>query len=343
MQTIEDFNKSILYDGKYDLITYVKHINSLSIEPIDLSFMEKFLEYVDLNTCCIPHTLLVDYGVFKEKNASNHIKETLELYEFKEGEDFLLPNVREFNGGRGNKNIYYLKPDTFKFILMRSKCEKKYAKYYLLLEKSIKYYHDYQIIYKDYIISQKDDKIDALIAETREIKQLNLELLSQNKDIKEDLSTLIDFSVDQAEQNELSESKIKTVIVDRINKPDNKNSIEQLLLFTYKDSYYVVRGTLTYIKTKYRSLTNVTYPKESQTDYVLLKHFKDVPNARHLFRVLKERYNVINNGNTFKTHLDAIHIIQDIIDNRYTILIEEKELANARTKASKKVLKVLNK
>lgn len=224
---------------------------------------------------------------------------------------------------------------------MRSKCEKKYAKYYLLLEKSIKYYHDYQIMYKDYIISQKDDKIDALIAETREIKQLNLELLSQNKDIKEDLSTLIDFSVDQAEQNELSESKIKTVIVDRINKPDNKNDIEQLLLFTYKDSYYVVRDTLSYIKTKYRSLTSVSYPKESKTEYILLKHFKDVPNSRHLFRVLKERYNVINNGNTFKTNLDAIHIIQDIIDNRYTILIEEKELANARTKANKKVLKVI--
>lgn len=106
MHTIEEFNKSILYDNKYDLLTYVNKINNLSSQPIDLSFMEKFLEYVENDTCCIPHTLLVDYGVFSSKNTFAHVKETLLLYEFIENEDFRLSNVRESapKGGCTHKN-----------------------------------------------------------------------------------------------------------------------------------------------------------------------------------------------------------------------------------------------
>ena len=44
------------------------------------------------------------------------------------------------------KNINYMTPDTFKYCLMRSKNTNKYAKYYILLEKCIKYYSEYQIL-----------------------------------------------------------------------------------------------------------------------------------------------------------------------------------------------------
>lgn len=97
------------------------------------------------------------------------------------------------------------------------------------------------------------------------------------------------------------------------------------------------------LRLKYRQLTNVTFPKKSETEYVLLKHFFNVPNARHLFRVLKEKYNITPSGNSFSTTLDPINIIQEIIDNRYTINIEEQEIAKAKKKATKKVLTVLNK
>uniref|UniRef100_A0A6C0ECK6 Uncharacterized protein n=1 Tax=viral metagenome TaxID=1070528 RepID=A0A6C0ECK6_9ZZZZ len=60
---------------------------------------------------------------------------------------------------------------------MRSQKTRKYAKYYLLLEKCIKYFNDYQnemkdkyiiilknkIVQKDTEIIIKDDKIDQLI------------------------------------------------------------------------------------------------------------------------------------------------------------------------------------
>ena len=57
------------------------------------------------------------------------------------------------------KNEYYLHPDAFKICLMRSKNTKIYAKYYLLLEKCIKYFNDYQLeLNKKYIIKLKNKK-----------------------------------------------------------------------------------------------------------------------------------------------------------------------------------------
>ena len=45
-------------------------------------------------------------------------------------------------------NEYYLYPDTFKICLIRSQKTLVYTKYFILLEKSIKYYIDYQNILK---------------------------------------------------------------------------------------------------------------------------------------------------------------------------------------------------
>jgi len=39
---------------------------------------------------------------------------------------------------------------------MSSKNSDKYADYYLLLEKSIKYYHKFQLDYKDKLLKEKD-------------------------------------------------------------------------------------------------------------------------------------------------------------------------------------------
>jgi len=87
------------------------------------------------------------------------IKKILDQNNFIENEDFNLRNVSDFknsNGGRGNKNEYFLHPRSFKICLMRSLKTKIYAKYYLLLEECIKYYNDYQIeLNKKYIIKLK--------------------------------------------------------------------------------------------------------------------------------------------------------------------------------------------
>ena len=43
-----------------------------------------------------------------------------------------------------HKIEYFLKPDTFKKVLIRSRNTNMYADYYLLLEKALKYYNEYQ-------------------------------------------------------------------------------------------------------------------------------------------------------------------------------------------------------
>ena len=379
---INAFNEKLVRnDSRYDLVQYIHKVNELSNNPIDLSFMEELLSFVDKTDCCIPHTLLVKYGAFSEKNASQNVKTTLELYEMISSMDLckhiieykecanckdkidyiLLMNVHEQNKKHGgsNKIMYYLHPRVFKFILMRSKCEKKYAKYYLLLEESIKYYHDYQIMYKEYIISQKDDCINELRKEVKEqsvmIKDQNVKidaLLGYAEDAKEDITTLLDMSLQEATSSEESNIKVDKVLHDRINEPTSGNS-EHLLLFKYKDSeYYVVRGALSYVKTKFRVLTNITYSKKdittSQTDYIYLKTFSNVPNARHLYRALLSNYNIVVSGNmnTFTTNVDditTINTIQEVFDRRLTINLNYSDKLNALNKATKKVKNIKTK
>ena len=54
-------------------------------------------------------------------------------YEFEEGRDYKLVPVN-LRGGTD----YMLKPEIFKMLLMRSRNTRKYAEYYLLLEKDLR-------------------------------------------------------------------------------------------------------------------------------------------------------------------------------------------------------------
>ena len=116
---------------------------------------------------------------------------------------------------------------------MRAKNTEKYADYYLLLEDCIKYYHDFQLMYKDYIIKQKDDKIDTLIkkidAQTEKIDAQTEKI----KNLKTSVNELTELSLEEAEQREITNIKLKTVIVDRINKPDDNSKIEQMIVLKY--------------------------------------------------------------------------------------------------------------
>ena len=68
-------------------------------------------------------------------------------------------NRGNLKGGRPS-STYRLSPTAFKFILMRSQKQKKYADYYLLLEKCVKYYSDYQIqLLKSKVSDICDDRI----------------------------------------------------------------------------------------------------------------------------------------------------------------------------------------
>jgi phage anti-repressor protein len=85
---------------------------------------------------------LQKYGISNLKGGSKDIKKLLDQNNFVENEDYNLRKVSEVRENRGSviKNEYYLHPDAFKICLMRSLKTRKYAKYYLLLEKCIAYF-----------------------------------------------------------------------------------------------------------------------------------------------------------------------------------------------------------
>ena len=140
--TINKYNTYLVENQlNINIIDYVKEINKLNItkKKIDISFIDEFIELVNKDECCIHHDMLQNYGILIMKGGTQDVKRLLEQNEFIENDDFKLSKVTEFNskGGRGNKNEYYLHPDAFKICLMRSLKTRKYAKYYLLLEKCI--------------------------------------------------------------------------------------------------------------------------------------------------------------------------------------------------------------
>jgi phage anti-repressor protein len=145
--TIQEYiNYLIENQININIIDFVKEINKLNYN-IDISFIDKFIELVSKDECCIHHNMLQKYAVSSLKGGTSDIKKLLDQNNFIENEDFRLRNVSESasKGGCTHKNEYYLSPEAFKICLMRSKNTKIYSKYYLLLEKCIKYYNDYQI------------------------------------------------------------------------------------------------------------------------------------------------------------------------------------------------------
>lgn len=184
-KNVNEFNEYLISNKiSPNIIDYVKDINKIKYN-IDISFIDDFIELVNKDNCCIHHNMLEKYETIKLKGAgSKDIKRMLLQYNFIENYDYRVGKVADPapQGGYITKNEYYLHPRAFKICLMRSKNEKKYAHYYLLLEEAVKYYTDYQlelnkqyiIKYKDKISNQKEkikeqnDKIDKLHADVQE-------------------------------------------------------------------------------------------------------------------------------------------------------------------------------
>ena len=335
-QEIIDYNKGLIKcDARCDILEYINHINYMYKNPIDLSFMNELLSFVEQDACCIPHSLLIKYGVFKEKNASANIKSRLEDYGFIENEDFiLLLEVQEkASTSRGAKhcNTYYLHPNAFKLMLMRSKCEKKYAKYYILLEKSINYYHDYQIRYKEYMLSQKDNKIIMLEQQIQELighsketkKELNV-TKDRLSDIEEELNetsdrldtTIVDLSVMQ--------DKLSISVEDRAIKPFDKNKVNQIgILKSNTDDtiFYLTCGQ----KSNVDRAIRLRHKTHSVIDMI-----NNVPNSIYLFDHIKKQIedNIKSSNRTIKLikidQFTFIDTIKSLFDGRRNIDLTTK-------------------
>ena len=141
---IKEFNEKLVQDKKdITIIDYVKELNEKYFN-IDISFIDDFIDMVNKEGFNISHEMFYKYEILV-KTDSHDVLRILENNNFEDGVDYAR-SVAGVDDGRTEKKIYMMTSDVFKMICMRSKNTKRYAQYYILLEKCIKYYNDYQFL-----------------------------------------------------------------------------------------------------------------------------------------------------------------------------------------------------
>ena len=254
--------------------------------------------------------MLIKYGVLSENSiTSGHVKRMLDRYKFIEHQDYLLSQVgQQVPSGTKYKNEYYLHPNTFKMCLMGSANTRKYANYYLFLEKSIKYFNDYQmelnlkyiiklktkILKKDNKISSLEIKLDTIIENNEKLLEDNKKTLDEliksnemNEKMKkylEDANIKLDKTFDQLvnTNNKLTNisSKLDIATEERIPKPSDDSKYNTFVLYKHKtelNKYYVVRRQR--ISAKTVQLKN----------YIKLKEYDYTANAITLLQNIKHQ------------------------------------------------------
>ena len=155
---IQEFNVKLVQDNiDITIIDYVKKINDMFYN-IDISFIDDFVDMVNNDDFIIHHNMLDKYDVIKITDTS-HVKRLFQQHDFEDGVEYI--SMPTCSGGLIN---YFLKPNFFKIILIRSKNTKKYAEYYLLLEKTLYHYNQYEKL-----------KLEHRINEINKIKLLTLD------------------------------------------------------------------------------------------------------------------------------------------------------------------------
>ena len=141
MQTeIQAFNEKLVMDNiDITILEYVKLLNS-KFYNLKIDFIDDFIDMIDnKDDFIIHHKMLEKYGVITVRDTYC-VKRILDQYEFEESIDYLVRPPPDL----GDRAEYILKPETFKMLLMRSRNTRKYAEYFILLEKSINYYNHYE-------------------------------------------------------------------------------------------------------------------------------------------------------------------------------------------------------
>ncbi len=137
---------------------YFKIYHEKCISKVDISFMDYFLYLCDHEEeFVVEQEKLKEYNVLNNIDTSKDIKRALEKFDLIEGEDYLLGKVaqQDYKHGGSNAKLYTLTPESFKLCLIRAKNSKKYANYYLLLEKVVNSYNKYEKLCKDNLLNQK--------------------------------------------------------------------------------------------------------------------------------------------------------------------------------------------
>ena len=222
---------------------------------------------------------------------------------------------------------------------MRSQNVKKYSRYYLLIEISMTYFSKYQLklakkhnIEKDKIIEQKDDKIDILIKDIKEIKKQNEEILKINKRMELQLEDSNDKIYDMHDELEITNEKLddttKTVnlvakkldiaVEDRVSRPKTLSTLEYFIVMRSNTNteykYYIIRCQKGYANEQ----------KNKLDEYTEIKTIECCPNANILWRLLKEK--LINNLEYYRNKLNIIDMNEDTFLEKIDIIYNTRKI-----------------
>ena len=222
--TIEEYNNYLVIKKKnVNIIEYVKEINELTFK-IDISFMNDFIELVYKDTFCIHHSMLKKYGVSNLTGGSSEVNVIMKQYGFIIDKDYQLRNVPELRiqGGTSIKNNYYLHPDTFKICCQRAKNTLIYSKYFVLLEKGMTYYRDYQNLKEINILKEKyENKMEKQNIKLDELNnQIKTLLIHSNKQIEKS-DEILKVNCDIKKELKISHEKIDNITEELIETKEN--------------------------------------------------------------------------------------------------------------------------
>lgn len=353
---IQEVEKYIKYlvdnDETPELIDFARHINTLNSEPIDLSFMEKFIKYTKKRDICIRHTHLLKLGVFSDVNSngfycvkrsivdstilSNDGKSKVPMY--KENIDWKY--VDPLNPKR--KQDIMMTTRTFKDILLKNQLTVKYRNYYLFLEEAFGFYRDFQslakekkleictniISKKDIIISEKEDKID-------ELKNI---ILKQGIDVKESFNNLNEKinEVKEQKNDELLEEiyEVNDQNVELINKvaiisndvpiPPNNAQKYRLYIVKKKDGTNKIRTLTCYVGELLKNLGRSTFKDFDITNPVYDDYTPSRNDWDNMYIIDKNLKKMLTkNGRLKEYKLNDNYTLKDVADTIRSIYIEK--------------------
>ncbi len=231
---------------------------------IDISFMDFFISLISYEgQFILHHNKLIEYGAFKENTQSFNILDRINSLRLIKDVDYLLLNVQEQmkTSGRGSgikyKIEYIFTPDAFKLILTKSRRESKYALYCILLEKMKTYIELYEKLYKDKLLSMKDDKLDKVINQNNKLTNDVHHLISENKETNNKLNIVVTIAEKQGiKLDEVNETvKRLEIKLDELIKLIHKFLSGQIdLLYTFKSN---IRDTKVLIIYKLQNKNNL--------------------------------------------------------------------------------------
>jgi hypothetical protein len=290
--TINDYNDELINKLiRKDLSEYFVEVHQKFYNNVNIAFMDYFLSIVDNDDqFVVEHDKLFTYGVINTKKM-NDVKVCLEQYNLIENEDYQVRNVplNLISGGRPKKE-YKLTPYALKICLIRAKNSKRYANYYLLLEKVFKYYCKYQRDYSEKILSSKDAKIDELekkmdnmLKKADHIIIQNESLLDQNENLENKLEVTTEILEETVDKLEETRGKVDKIAEDLNIKPSSPKLHHHFTLLRNKNDkseFRVIKGQLNHI--------NKTLGKRYSNNYVTVIDKKYNANPIDMFNRLKE-------------------------------------------------------